>query len=295
MAKLKKVIIPIAGLGTRMLPVTKAIPKEMLPLAGAPLIQHIVKEAINSGLSEIIFVTNPSKASVKKHFRDDIKLENVLNQKINKTLLKEIKKISKLNSKITFINQNKPKGLGHAILTAKSLLANEPFAVILPDMIIDPIKKMNNLKLMKKNFEQSGESSILLAKAKKSQLKNYGIAKLKKRNTKDKFFPIVDVIEKPSIEKAPSNLFVAGRYIFDNEILNFLANEKPDTSGEIQLTGAISNFLNSSNIINGLLLDGDIYDCGNKLGYSIANLAFSFKDTDIKKEVLKFTKKYFAK
>ena len=158
-------------------------------------------------------------------------------------------------------------------------------------MVLDSDYKKNNLALMKKNYEKTGTSSLLLGKVKKSEVKNYGIAKLKKEGRKKIFFPLDDVIEKPSPNEAPSNLFIAGRYVFDNEILSLINKEKPDSSGEIQLTGAISNFLKSSKKLNGLLLEGNIHDCGNKLGYLIANLAFSLKDRNTKKEVLKYLKK----
>ncbi len=291
MQNLKKVIIPLAGLGTRMLPATKTIPKEILPLAGKPVIHYIVKEAIDSGFSEIIFVTHKKKDIVESYFNHNEYLESILEKKFQKSLLKEIKEISNLRGNIFSVVQKKPNGLGHAILCAKSLIDGNPFAIILPDMILDSNSKNNNLALMKKHFEKTGESSVLLGKAKKSEVQNYGIAKLKNKNNKNIFFDLDDIIEKPSPKNAPSNFFVAGRYVFNNEIMKYLSRERPDSSGEIQLTGAISNFIKDSRLTNGLLLDGDIYDCGNKLGYLIANLAFSFKDRNIKREVLKFTKK----
>ena len=163
---------------------------------------------------------------------------------------------------------------------------------MLPDMIIEPNHTGKNFALMKENFERTGHSSILLGKVKKSEVQNYGIAKFNKKAMKDIFFRLDDIIEKPSSKKAPSNFFVVGRYVFDNEILVFLDKEKPDSTGEIQLTGAVSKYLKSSKKqLNGLLLEGNIYDCGNKIGYLIANLAFSFKDNMIKKEVLKYLKK----
>tara|TARA_A100001011_G_C14298615_1_gene839680 strand:- start:1830 stop:2456 length:627 start_codon:yes stop_codon:yes gene_type:complete len=202
--------------------------------------------------------------------------------------LKEIEKVSKIETNIVSVFQKKPKGLGHAILCAKSLICGEPFAVMLPDMILDSDYENDNLALMKKNFEISGESSILLGRARKSELERYGIAKLKNKIKKNNFFPLEDIIEKPNPDKAPSNFFVAGRYIFENEIFNFLSKEKPDSSGEIQLTGAISNFLQSSKPLNGHLIDGNIYDCGNELGYLTANLALSVKSNYLKREIRKF-------
>ena len=291
MTKLKKVVIPVAGLGTRMLPATKVVPKEMLPVARIPLIQFIVKEAIDAGFSEIILISRKAKNLVKDHFEKNSNLESSLKRDSKKTLLNDLKEIEDVKNKIFYVKQKEAKGLGHAILCASSIIANEPFAVMLPDMLLDSNYKKNNLALMKKNYENSGESSLLLGKVKKSDVKKYGIAKFASKANKKNFFPIQDLIEKPSPSKAPSNLFVVGRYVFDNEILSFLSKEKADVSGEIQLTGAISKFLNSSKKINGLLLEGNVYDCGNQLGYLLANLAFSFKDINIKKEVLKYLKK----
>ena len=290
MNKLNKVVIPLAGLGTRMLPITKSVSKEMLPIAGIPIIQIIVEEALESGFKEIIFITREKKSSAKNHFERNLEFESNL-EKNNKSSLREIRNITKLGINIKSVKQIKPQGLGHAILCAKTLISGEPFAVMLPDMILDANYKKNNLALMKKNFEKSGVSSILLGRVKKSDVQKYGIIKMEKKKHKTSFFPIDDIIEKPSPKKAPSNLFVAGRYVFENEILSYLKKERPDSSGEIQLTGAVSNFLKDSNTINGFVLDGAIHDCGNKLGYLIANLAFSFKDPNFKKEVLKFIKK----
>ena len=290
-SKVNKVVIPMAGLGTRMLPATKVLPKEMLPVAGKPLIQYILKEALESGFSEIIFVLNKNKAIVESYFDKNTKLETFLKNKSQNLLLKEIKDISKIKPHIVSVLQDKPKGLGHAISCASSFLAGEPFAVMLPDMILDSNYRKSNLALMKKNFEKTGVSSILLGKAKKSDIQNYGIVKINKSDRNNTFFSIEDILEKPIPEKAPSNLFVAGRYIFEKEILDFLTKEKPDSSGEIQLSGAISNFLKSSKKINGFIHNGDIHDCGSKLGILIANLAFSFKDKNIKKEVLKYLNK----
>ena len=282
----------MAGMGTRMLPATKVVPKELLPVAGKPVIQLIVEEAVGAGFSEIIFVTNSSKVSIESHFKTSSELEDKLKKQLKSSLLKEIKEISRLEVKIVNIEQKEPKGLGHAILSAKSLISKEPFAVMLPDMIIEPNHTGKNFALMKENFERTGHSSILLGKVKKSEVQNYGIAKFNKKAMKDIFFRLDDIIEKPSSKKAPSNFFVVGRYVFDNEILVFLDKEKPDSTGEIQLTGAVSKYLKSSKKqLNGLLLEGNFYDCGNKIGYLIANLAFSFKDNMIKKEVLKYLKK----
>jgi len=288
--KVNKVIIPVAGLGTRMIPATKSIPKEMLPIFDKPLIQIIVEEAIQAGFKNIIFVTHKNKSSIIDHFKKNLELEISLKKKKSKFLLKELNKLSKFNSYISTVEQEEIKGLGHAILCAKDLILDENFAVMLPDMIISYGRKKNFLE-MKKNFEEYGNSSILLSKVEKSEVQNYGIAKFKKGIKTDNFFQLEEIVEKPLPNKSTSNLAAVGRYIFDNELLRFLSIEKPDSSGEIQLSGAISSFMKTKKKINGLILDGEFHDCGSKSGYIIANLAFSMKDKSVKKEVLKYLNK----
>lgn len=289
--KLSKIIIPIAGLGTRMLPATKAIPKEMLPIVDKPIIQYIVEEAAEAGFKEIIFITHSSKSSVENHFDTSFELEATLEKRVKRGLLNEIKAISKLKIKIHSIRQGEAKGLGHAILCAKSIIQdNEPFAISLPDMLIQNRRKDNNLSLMKKNFEIDGTSSILLGTAKKEDVSKYGIVKIKKENKSLAYGSVQTIIEKPNASKAPSNLYVAGRYIFKNKLLNYLSDVKSDKSGEIQLTDAIKTFLKNENKLNGYILDGPIHDCGDKLGYLKANVEFAKEDPSISKDFLKYLK-----
>ena len=281
MKKLKKVIIPVAGLGTRMLPATKVIPKEMLPLAGKPIIQHIVEEIKEAGFKEIILVTHPSKASIEKHFDATSEVEAVLDKKLEKSFLKEIKDISKIGISIQSIRQDKARGLGHAILVAKKLISNEPFAIVLPDMLIHNYRKEKNLSLMKRDFEKNNISSILFSKAEEKEISNYGIAKIRS----DRNYPgmgILDsMVEKPTPENAPSNLFAVGRYIFTPEIFKNLSNIKPGKNREIELTDAIDSFIKENRKVCAYELDGKVYDCGNKLGYLIANIEFSKNDPKI--------------
>ena len=175
---LQKIIIPVAGLGTRMLPATKAIPKEMLPIVNKPIIQY-AEEAVNAGFKEIILITHSSKSSIENHFDTSFELESVLEKRVKRHLLKEIKSISKLNVQIHSIRQGEAKGLGHAVLCAKSIIGKEPFAVSLPDMLIENEEEGKNLSLMKKHFDKTKVPSILLAKVAKSDTRKYGIAKLK--------------------------------------------------------------------------------------------------------------------
>ena len=288
---LKKIIIPVAGLGTRMLPATKAIPKEMLPILNKPIIQYVVEEAIEAGFDEIVLITHSSKSSIEDHFDKSFELESVLEKRVQRNLLKEIKAISKLKVYIHSIRQEEPKGLGHAILCAKKIIGNHPFAISLPDMLIDCSDKTKNLNLMKSYFEKTNNSSLLLGKISKSEISKYGVAKIKSSKIFDPFVEIQDVIEKPSQKKAPSNLFAVGRYVFSNEFMKYLEKALPDINGEIQLTDAIRSFLKDKNQLLGLKLQGNYYDCGEKLGFLKANYDLAKKDPLLRKGFLKHIKK----
>ena len=225
MKKINKIVIPVAGLGTRMLPATKAIPKEMLPVMNKPIIQYIVEEAIYAGFKEIILVTHSSKYSIENHFDKSFELEATLEKRVKRGTLKEIQAISKLNISMQSIRQGEAKGLGHAILCAERLIGKEPFAVILPDMLIstDDGNPGDSLKEMRLNFEKEQISSVLLGKAKKADIPKYGIAKIKKNSRMPGLGLIEKMIEKPSIKRAPSNLYAVGRYIFNNDFFKYLA------------------------------------------------------------------------
>ena len=284
MNRLKKVVIPIAGLGTRMLPATKAIPKEMLPIVGKPIIQYIVEEATEAGFEEIILITHSSKYSVENHFDESFELEATLEKRVKRSLLKEIKSISKLNVIIQSVRQGHLRGLGHAILCAKPLIQKEPFAIILPDMIIKSSSGKNNLKELKSEYESSGISQILLGTIPKKDVSKYGIAKISKNL-------ITQIIEKPSLKAAPSKLFIVGRYIFDHKILDFLSSEKTSLETEIELTDSIQKFIDEGNKVAFKRLDGTFYDCGDKLGYLKAVINFALEDKILGKELKSFINK----
>ena len=289
--KVKKAVIPIAGLGTRMLPATKAIPKEMLPISGKPIIQHIIEESFLDGFKEAIFVTHSSKYSVENHFDKSFELEATLKKRVKRSLLKEIKAISKLDIEIHSVRQGEARGLGHAVLCAESIVGDEPFAVILPDMIIQGADINSNLSLMKKAFEDNKSSSILLDKVQRKEVSEYGIVKLKKMKESNFSGLVEDIIEKPPISKAPSNLIVAGRYMFPNEFFKYLSRIKPDKNDEIQLTDAIYSFIKDGNAVNGCLLNGTLHDCGNKLGYLKANIEYAIEDKSISKQFINYLRK----
>ena len=282
MKKLRKAIIPVAGLGTRMLPATKVIPKEMLPIIEKPIIQYIVEEVIEAGFKDIIFVTHSSKNSIENHFDRSFELESTLEKRVKRSLLKEIKSISKLKVNISSIRQPEALGLGHAILQAKDIIEDEPFAVILPDRVMNPYEQVaekKNLSLMKLEFEKLQSSLILFEKVSKKEVSNYGIAKLSKSNKKNLML-LDDIVEKPSIQNAPSNYAVVGRYIFTSEIFNELeamTKIKKNISKEIELTDAIRGLLKKNKNVFAAFLKGECFDCGNPIGYfkSIVEVAVS--------------------
>ncbi len=292
MKKISKVIIPVAGLGTRMLPATKAIPKEMLPVLNKPIIQYIVEEVIYAGFKEIILVTHSSKYSIENHFDKSFELEATLEKRVKRGMLKEIRDISKLNISIQSIRQGEAKGLGHAILCAERLIGKEAFSIALPDMLIS--KKNGNagdsLKKMRLNFEKHQISSLLLSKAKKADISKYGIAQIKKNSELPSLGLVEKIIEKPSIKKAPSNLYAVGRYIFNNNFFKYLSKAQPDKSNEIQLTGAIENYIKDNNKVSAFSLDGNIFDCGDNVEYILANLEFAMKDPIFKTKIKNYLK-----
>ena len=279
-----KVIVPIAGLGTRMLPATKAIPKEMLPIVSKPIIQIIIEEIEEAGFNEVIFVTHSSKSAVENHFDESFELEATLEKRVKRGLLKEIKSISNLKVSIQSVRQGHAKGLGHAILCAKEIIQGEPFGVVLPDMVVKSSKNENNLMSLKKDFEKKGISQILLGKVSKKEISNYGIAMISNSRIKK-------IIEKPKSLKAPSNLFVVGRYIFDNRIFKYISNIKSSKSGEIELTNAIQNYIDDNNEVSFSNLQGKWYDCGNKIGYLKAIVEFALSDETLGKEFKSYLRK----
>ncbi|MDC9588531.1 UTP--glucose-1-phosphate uridylyltransferase GalU [Xenorhabdus sp. XENO-10] len=277
--KVKKAVIPVAGLGTRMLPATKAIPKEMLPLVDKPLIQYVVNECIQSGINEIILVTHSSKNSIENHFDTSFELEAILEKRVKRQLLDEIQSICPSHVTIMQTRQGIAKGLGHAILCAKPLVGDEPFAVLLPDVILDEYSSnmSYNLSEMISRYNNKGISQILVEPVPIECVSNYGIVdclgqKLQPGDSK----PITRVIEKPKPEKAPSNLSIVGRYVLSEKIWPILEKTLPSIGDEIQLTDAI-DILMKKERVEAYLLYGKSYDCGNKLGYMKAFVEYGMK------------------
>ncbi len=292
---LNKVVIPVAGLGTRMLPATKVIPKEMLPIVDKPIIQYVVEEVISAGFEEIILVTHSSKNSIENHFDTSFELETTLERRIKRSLLRDIKNISRLKSKIFSVRQGEAKGLGHAILQAKELINGEPFAVVLPDRVMNTNSsnmKKDNLAKMKKEFLKKNESIILLEKVKKQEVNKYGIAKLRTPPKSDgSIINLEDIIEKPRIDRAPSQFAAVGRYIFENDILEFI-EQKSSSNKEIEITDAIKRFIKNGRIVNSLILKGECFDCGDKIGYLKSIIEIASNRKDLSKDFNKLLKSF---
>lgn len=270
----RKAIFPAAGLGTRFLPATKASPKEMLPLVDKPLIQYVVEEAIASGIEEIIIITGRGKRAIEDHFDISYELENVLKEKGNKKLLAEIKKISNMVD-ICYVRQKEALGLGHAILCAKNLVRDEPFAVLLGDDIID--SEVPVLKQMLEIYNKYGASVIAVQEVDRSQVSSYGI--IKAEPIADGVYKIYDMVEKPSIEDAPSNLAIIGRYILAPEIIGLLEKTEPGRGKEIQLTDALRELVKTMPVY-GYKFQGKRYDAGDKLGFLQATVEIGLKNEE---------------
>ena len=258
-SKVKKAVIPVAGLGTRMLPATKAIPKEMLPLVDKPLIQYGVNECIAAGINEIVLVTHSSKNSIENHFDTSFELEAMLEKRVKRQLLEEIQSICPPHVTIMQVRQGLAKGLGHAVMCAYPVVGNEPVAVILPDVIIDEYESnlaQDNLADMMRRFDETGYSQIMVEPV--ADVTAYG------------------VVEKPKADKAPSNLAVVGRYVLSADIWPLLAKTPPGAGDEIQLTDSIAMLMDKETV-EAYHLKGVSHDCGNKLGYMQAFVEYGVR------------------
>lgn len=276
--KIRKAVILAAGLGTRFFPITKSVDKEMLPIIDKPCIQYLVEEAVASGIKEIIFIINSDQSLVKKYFFSAPSLKKLLKARKKTDALKEINKIEKL-ARFIFIKQNKPLGDGHAILCAKKYLENEPFAVLFGDEIYDA--NPTALQQLLNVYKKYSTPMIALQKIDKRDSSKYGIAKLGHNNKVER------LVEKPSPQKAPSNLAIVGKYIVTPELLKSLAKSKPQHGTELRLIDGMRAFIQHSNI-HGLQIKGKRFDTGDKLGYLKAVLNFSTKDHKYRDEIKKF-------
>ncbi|MBV7271539.1 UTP--glucose-1-phosphate uridylyltransferase GalU [Clostridium sp. PL3] len=286
--KVKKAIIPAAGLGTRFLPATKAQPKEMLPIVDKPTIQYIIEEAVASGIEEILIITGRNKRAIEDHFDKSVELEDQLQNNNKKELLQMIQSISNL-ADIHFIRQKEPRGLGHAVSRAKTFVGDEPFAVMLGDDIVD--SEVPCLKQLIDCFNEYKTSILGVQPVHESQVSKYGI--VKGINIEDRVYKVKDLVEKPKIEEAPSNIAILGRYIITPKIFEILEETEPGKGGEIQLTDALKK-LSSQEAMYSYSFEGTRYDVGDKFGFLQANIEYALKRKDLRDELMSYLSRFKA-
>ena len=288
--KISKAVIPVAGLGTRMLPVTKVTSKELLPVYNKPIIQYIVEEAVSAGITEIIFITSSKKSRVLNYFKKNSDLEARLKNNNKKNILNIVNE-SKFNKiKFNQVIQKKPLGLGHAILKARDLIKEDAFAIFLPDeLLITEKRKKSDFQRMMDNFYSNEKGQILVEEVQKNLISQYGVVKFSEKPIRNsESIDIFDIIEKPSSKKAPSNNRVVGRYILPKEIFDYLAKIRPGKDNEIQLTDALKDALfEKKMIIQAIKSKSKIYDCGSIKGLLGANIEFGMKDKETKQFLIK--------
>ena len=286
MKKVRKAIFPVGGLGTRFLPATKALPKEMLPIVDKPLIQYAVEEAAAAGIEEFIFVTGRNKTAIEDHFDHSFELESTLKNKEKTRELNDLKSIMFKPGSVTYTRQQAPLGLGHAVWCARHFIHNEPFAVLLADDFI--YSKTPCLKQMVEAYETTQSNILAIMEVPDAHVSRYGIVAPEQGTTTD-LFKLKGVIEKPSLADAPSNQAVVGRYILDARVFDFLEKQEKGAGGEIQLTDAFTPLLQEQDMY-GFRYEGERLDCGSKAGYIKANLRVALDREDLVDEVAEFIK-----
>ncbi|MGB2221228.1 MAG: UTP--glucose-1-phosphate uridylyltransferase GalU [Neptunomonas phycophila] len=295
MSKLTKIVIPVAGLGTRVLPASKAIPKEMLTVVDKPVIQHVVEEAVGAGFTEIILITRSSKQAIEDHFDVHYELETELERKGKDSILNDVKGILPAGVSISSVRQGRALGLGHAVLCAAPLVGNEPFAVMLPDMLIhNPSNGSQDLAAMVKDFNETGAAQIMVEAVPEEHVERYGVVDCDgKPLNAGQGQPIIGMVEKPPRYKAPSNQAIVGRYILPARVMELLKDTKPGAGNEIQLTDALDALIKEAPM-RAYSMVGKTYDCGNKLGFVQANMAFAMSHPDLGEDFIAFIKEAIA-
>ncbi|MFD1694302.1 UTP--glucose-1-phosphate uridylyltransferase GalU [Roseibium aestuarii] len=279
---IRKAVLPVAGLGTRFLPATKAVPKEMLTIVDRPIIQYVVDEARAAGIEHIVFVTGRNKTVIADHFDRAYELEETLKNRNKLEALKLLQSMRPKAGSTSFTRQQEPLGLGHAIWCAREIIGNEPFAVLLPDMIMK--SNPGCLSQMVEVYNEKGGNVISVEAVPEDQTHKYGIVEIDGEQTA-KTFGITGMVEKPAQGTAPSNLYINGRYILQPEIFDLIAKQEKGAGGEIQLTDAMLTLMDSQPF-TGLRFTGKTYDCGSKAGFLSANIAFALEDRELATELL---------
>jgi len=273
---IKKAVLPVAGLGTRFLPASKSIPKEMVTVVDRPAIEYVVREAVEAGIEQIILVTHSSKASIENYFDRNFELETTLEQKKKFDLLAEITQIVPPHVSVVSVRQPQPLGLGHAVLCAKSIVGSDDFAVLLPDVLVKDNSGRNDLTRMIARYDASQAAQIMVEAVPDNLVDQYGIVDVAHSPKEGESIAMQGIVEKPAVGSAPSNLSVVGRYILPAKIMKLLENTPKGAGNEIQLTDAIA-MLQDTDIVEAYRMQGQTFDCGSKLGYLKAVLHYGLE------------------
>ncbi len=277
---IKKAILPVAGLGTRFLPASKSIPKEMVTVVDRPAIEYVVKEAVEAGIEQIILVTHSSKASIENYFDRNFELETTLENKKKFDLLKEITNIVPAHVSVVSVRQPQPLGLGHAVLCAQSIVGNDDFAVLLPDVLVKQKSQKNDLACMIERYNQANAAQIMVEAVPEHLVDQYGIVDVESIPQEGQSQRMRGIVEKPAVDVAPSNLSVVGRYVLPAKIMQLLEQTPKGTGNEIQLTDAIA-MLQKTEQVEAYRMQGQTFDCGSKLGYLKAVLHYGIEHPNL--------------
>ena len=282
--KIKKAVIPVAGLGTRFLPATKTVPKELLPIIDIPSIQYVVQEAVDAGIQEIIFVTGRGKDGIEDHFDEAPELEQILAERGQTATVEMLRRIAEM-TEVVSVRQKKPLGLGHAVLCARDLVGDEAFAVMLADDLIDA--ETPGIRQLVEIFMETEESVVALMKVALDEVHQYGV--IKGKEVKPRLYAVEATVEKPAAKDAPSQMAIIGRYVLRPEIFSILQNLPPGKGGEIQLTDGLARLVQERKIF-GCEFTGDRYDIGDKFGFVRATVAYALKRKDLRDKLIEYLK-----